>query len=227
MEYKLNSLKTFKDRWVFICIGMIIALFAMLLPLCWGNWQGEEQKAESETETAWISEVWTPWQLTEDGDHQLMPPISESISDSHERFKEMAAAYGLDASKIWTLEEYYWLTEWLALCLIISETSWWHRGYGTSSCNNLGNVWNNDRGNRVCYAFMETWLEKVWMTLTNSNLWRIQTLGCLSNAWSCQSWDDRWYRYATSNWNWQKNMVACLSQIYWSINPATFNIRQR
>jgi hypothetical protein len=31
---------------------MIIALFAMLLPLCWGNWQGEEQKAESETETA-------------------------------------------------------------------------------------------------------------------------------------------------------------------------------
>jgi hypothetical protein len=36
-----------------------------------------------------------------------MPPISENISDSHERFKEMAAAYGLDASKIWTLEEYY------------------------------------------------------------------------------------------------------------------------
>lgn len=224
MEYKLNSLKTFRDKWVFICVWMIIALFAMLLPLCWGKSNTEEIVYEDTIELENLDE-WYPWKLTEDGDHQEMPEVEEETP--HDRFKAMANAYWLDASKIRTLEEYYWITEWVALCLIISETSWWHKWYGTSKCNNLGNVWNNDRGNRVCYAFMETWLEKVWMTLTNSNLWRIQTLGCLSNAGSCQSWDDRWYRYATSNGWWEKNMVACLSKIYGNINPATFNIRQR
>jgi hypothetical protein len=34
-----------------------------------------------------------------------MPPIEKDTP--HERFKEMAAAYGLDASKIWMVEEYY------------------------------------------------------------------------------------------------------------------------
>ena len=224
MEQKLNSLKTYKDNWLLVVIWMIIAYVMMLIPLCWGNWQGEEMKAESETETAWTSEVWTPWQLTEDGDHQLMPPISENISDSHERFKEMAAAYGLDASKIWMVEEYYWLTEWLVLCVTVAETSWGNRwAWG----KNIWSVGSNDRWDRPTYALMESWLEAIWKTLTNRYLGNIQTLGCLSNAWHCQSWDDNGKRYATSESSWQKNMVACLSQIYWTINPATFNIRQR
>ena len=220
---KLNTYKTHQDKWVLVCLGMILAFVSMLLPLCWGN----HQQVESETDTAGTAELREPWKLVEDelGLHQEMPPIEKDTP--HERFKELASAYNIDASKIWTLEEYYWLTEWVALCLIISETSWGHKGYGTSKCNNLGNVWNNDRGNRVCYAFMETWLEKVWMTLTNSNLWGIKTLGCLSNAGSCQGWDDHWYRYATSDWNWERNMVACLSKIYWPIRASEFNIRQR
>jgi hypothetical protein len=36
-----------------------------------------------------------------------MPPISENISDSHERFKELAAAYSLDASIFWQVENHY------------------------------------------------------------------------------------------------------------------------
>jgi hypothetical protein len=136
----------------------------------------------------------------------------------------MAAAYGLDASKIWMVEEYYWLTESLVLCVTVAETSWGNRWVWGK---NIWSVGSNDRWDRPTYALMESWLEAIGRTLTNKYLGKIQTLWCLSNAWSCQSWDDRWYRYATSNWNWQKNMVACLSQIYWSINPATFNIRQR
>lgn len=223
MEYKLNSFKTYKDNWITFVLWMIVALVTMLAIGCRWN----DFKAESETETAWTAEVWMPWTLTEDGDHQLMPPISENISDSHERFKEMAAAYGLDASKIWQVENHYGLTEWLTLCLVISETSWWHRGYWTNGCNNLGNVWNNDRGNRVCYAFMETWLEKIWQTLTNKYLWKKQTLGCLSNAWHCTEIYDNWARYATSENTREKNMISCLSTIYGKIDPATFNIRQR
>lgn len=223
MTYKINSFKTFKDNWLLIVIWMIIAYIMMLIPLCWGNWQGEEMKAESETETAWTAKVWTPWMLTEDGDHQLMPPISETISDSHERFKEMAAAYGLDASMFRQVENHYGIREGVILCITIAETSWGYRWYGKT---NPWNVGNNDRWDRVQYAFFETWLEKIGQTLTNKYLWKKQTLGCLSNAWSCVEPYDNGSRYATSESTWQKNMTACLSTIYGKIDPATFSIRR-
>lgn len=226
MTYKLNSFKTYKDNWELIVIGMIIALFMMLLPLTWKG----EVKAESDLEIVEenveeIEREREPWILTEDGDHQEMPPIQATTE--HEKFKELAAAYWLDASMFRTLENHYWLTEWLTLCLVISETSWGHRGYWVKWCNNLGNVWNNDRGDRICFAFMETWLEKIGQTLTNKYLGKKQTLGCLSNAWHCvENWDN-WARYATSTYTREKNMVTCLSTIYGKIDPSTFNIRQR
>ena len=165
---------------------------------------------------------WYPWKLTVDGDHQEMPKIESNTS--HERFKEMANKYWLDASKIRQVEQYYWITEAVVLCITVSETSWWNRWAGWA---NIWSVGSNDRWDRPTYALMESWLEAIWKTLTNKYLWSIQTLWCLSNAWSCQQRDDNWKRYATSNYNWEANMKSCLSTIYWPINPATFNIRNR
>ena len=284
MTYELNSFKTFKDNGILVICGMMIAIFGMLLPLSrWASYS-EEEKAESETETAWTMEnefpfaietnsksceeeikqelrniiswiqdedwfitligeycecnykqeridraynqrnaEWYPWQLTEDGDHQEMPPISENISDSHERFKELASAYNLEASKFRQVENHYWIKEWVILCITIAETSGGWRWYGKT---NRWNVGNYDRWDRVQYAFFETWLEKIGQTLTNRYLWKKQTLGCLSNAWSCVEPYDNGSRYATSEWNRQKNMVACLSTIYWPINASNFSIRR-
>lgn len=282
MEYKLNSLKTYKDNWLLVVIWMIIAYVMMLIPLCRWNWQGEKVRAESETETAWTMESefpfaitsnnkfceweiaqelrniiswvqdedwfrylmfnwrcdyederieraynqriaeWYPWKLTEDGDHQEMPVVMMA-NWSHEAFKELASAYGIDASKIWQVENHYWIKEWVILCITIAETSGGWRWYGQT---NPWNVGNNDRWDRVQYAFFETWLEKIGQTLTNKNLWRKQTLGCLSNAGSCvEPWDNG-MRYATSESTWQKNMTACLSTIYWKIDPSSFSIRR-
>ena len=181
MEYKLNSLKTFKDNWVLVICGMIIALFSMLLPMTWGA--SYQEKAESETETAWTAEVREPWKLIEDELwlHQEMPPIE--ADGEHERFKKLCEAYWLDASKIRTVENHYGLKEWVIACITVAETSWANRWYGKT---NPWNVGNNDRGDRVQYAFFETWLEKIGQTLTNKYLWRKQTLWCLSNAWSCK-----------------------------------------
>ena len=217
MTRKLNTYKTYKDKWLLVVIWMILAYCLMLLPLCWGNWQ-----AESETETAGTAEIWTPWQLTEDGSQQEMPPIDKDTP--HERFKEMALAYWLDPSTIWKVEDHYRLTEWTILCITVAETSWGNRWYGEK---NIWSVWSNDRWDRPTYALMESWLEAIGKTLTNRYLWKVQTLGCLSNAWSCQSWDDKGYRYATSESSWEKNMVACLSVIYWPIKASNFNIRER
>ena len=276
---KLNSLKTYNDKWILVCLGMIFAYFLMLLPLCWGR----NEKAESETETAWTSEAefpftittntkfceweitqelrniiswvqnedwfrylmlnaecdyederieraleernrnWYPWKLTEDWTEQEMPTVL-TTNGSHEAFKDLANMYWLNASTIRTVENHYWLTEWMVLCVTIAETSWGNRWYGKT---NPWNVGNNDRWDRVKYALFETWLEKIAQTLTNQYLGKIQTLACLSNAWNCQSRDDKWYRYATSDGSWEKNMASCLWKIYGKINPATFNIRNR
>ena len=181
----------------------------------------EWRPASSETETAWTSEIREPWMLNESWDAQVMPNI---VADtSHERFKKLCEAYWLDASTIWQVENHYWIKEWVIACITVAETSWGQKWYWK---NNPWNVGNNDRWDRVRYALLETWLEKIAQTLNNKYLGNIQTLWCLSNAGSCQDRDNHWHRYATSNWNWERNMTACLSTIYWSINPSVFTIRR-
>lgn len=163
-----------------------------------------------------------PWKLTEDWSQQEMPIVMKA-NWSHEAFKELASAYWLDAWTIWNVENHYWIKEWVILCITVAETSWWNRWAGWK---NIWSVGSNDRWDRPTYALMESWLEAIGKTLNNKYLGSIQTLWCLSNGWSCQSWDDNWKRYATSNWNRQRNMVWCLSTIYWKIDPATFSIRR-
>lgn len=175
--------------------------------------------AASETETAWSSEIREPWMVS--WDQQVMPNI---VADtSHERFKKLCEAYWLDASTIWQVENHYWIKEWVIACITVAETS---GGHAWAGGKNIWSVGSNDRGQRPTYALMEAWLEAIGKTLNNKYLGSIQTLGCLSNAGSCPQWDNNWHRYATSNWNWQRNMVACLSTIYWSIDAKVFNIRR-
>ena len=169
----------------------------------------------------WKVEEWYPWKLTEDGDHQEMPIIE--ATEEHDRFKELANEYWLDAWMIWEVENHYGIKEAVILCITIAETSWGNRWVWGK---NIWSVGSNDRGDRPTYALMESWLEAIWKTLTNKYLWSKQTLGCLSNAGSCtESWDNG-KRYATSEWNWEKNMVACLSTVYGNIDPSTFSIRR-
>lgn len=178
------------------------------------------QISESKVEEV-IDEQRTPWKLNASWDAQEMPEIQ--ATEEHERFKELAKAYWLDAWMIRQVENHYWIKEWVILCITIAETSWWNRW---AWWKNIWSVWSNDRWDRPTYALMESWLEDIWKTLNNRYLWKIQTLWCLSNAWSCQSRDDNWKRYATSDWNRERNMKACLWTIYWTVNASEFSIRR-
>lgn len=168
-----------------------------------------------------FKDYWTPWKLNASWDAQEMPEIK--ATDEHERFKELATAYWLDASTIWSVENHYWIKEWVILCITVAETSGWNRGYGEK---NIWSVWSNDRGDRPTYALMEAWLEAIGKTLNNQYLWSKKTLWCLSNAGSCNESNDNWKRYATSESSREKNMVACLSTIYGNLNASTFGIRR-
>lgn len=223
MTYELNSFKTFKDNWILVICGMIIALFGMLLPMSrWASYSAEEEieiKEEFERE---------PWMLTESWDSQLMPEIESKTS--HDRFKELSWKYWINPSTLWEVENKYNLREWMVLCLVIAETSWWKAWYWKKGCWNYWNVGNNDRWDRRCYSSEYEWLSAVGRALSNKYLWRIQTLWCLSNAGSCTWREDFNSRYATSNWNWERTMLNCLNSIYseelGQIDPTRFNVRR-
>lgn len=195
------------------------------------EWDKRSRRCEAnfptDTLEEWNEDWWEPGKLTEDWTNQVMPDVT--WADSHQRFKDLAIAYGLDPSKIWEVENHYGITEGVVLCITIAETSWGKFGAGNW---NIWNVGNNDRGDRVSFALADTGLEKIGQTLTNQFLWNKKTLWCLSNWHHCEEPTDNGKRYATSSpetsWAWEPNMVACLDTIYgqWTTDPSTFNIRR-
>lgn len=164
-----------------------------------------------------------PGQITEDGSHQVMPEVSDT-NDSHQRFKELVSAYGLDPSMIREVENHYGIKEGVIGCIAVAETSGWKFGAGKNNIGNVGNTDSNPRGN----SYSNVWasLDAIGRTLNNWYIWPKKTLGCLSNAGSCTELNDNGKRYATSDGNRERNMVACLSQIYGTVNASTFNIRR-
>jgi len=170
-----------------------------------------------------------PWKLTASGDSQEMPELIEKTS--HDRFKELAYKYWLDPSEIWEVENKYWIREWLILAILIAETSGWKNwDYVSEWCYNLWNVGNNDRWDRRCYTSKKESIEAIGRALSNKYLWTTQTLGCLSKAWSCTRWEDKWHVYASSGWNWERTITNVLNAIYqeelWEIDPERFNVRR-
>ena len=186
-------------------------------------------EVDSETTNETTEVEWYPGKLTADWSQQEIPEVEGT---SHEKFKQLCEKYWLDASYIWTLENKYNLREGILLAILIAETSWGHNwNYVDEGCYNLGNVGNNDRHDRVCFEGKEESIEQVAITLNNRMLWKTITLGCLSDAGSCQWRDDWGYRYATSNWNRERNVKAVMNMIYAEdlgedVDPARFVVKR-
>lgn len=232
MEYKLNSFKTFKDDWILVICGIIIAIFGMLLISTW--WVDAEaiEEIEEVEEIKEVEEVkenkeWYPWELNQSWDAQEMPVLI--ASESHQRFIELCEKYNLPADVIWHTENYYWLKEGTILCIAIAETSGGKKWWGKPWCWNYGNIANNDRWNRRCFANQWAWLAAIGQTLNNDYLKNNQTIACLHGAWNCTEPNASSKRYATSpSGNWWRNMVGCFYSIYKTkINQSTFNLHQR
>lgn len=105
----------------------------------------------------------------------------------------------------------------LGICIWYAETS---LGRHFASANNIGNVGNNDRGDRVDKDSPLVWARAIYMTLNNSYLGWYDTIYELS-----------WYGnkdgaiYASSEYNRQKNVSRCLSTIKWYIVPEDYMFR--
>lgn len=106
----------------------------------------------------------------------------------------------------------------LGICIWYAESG---LGWHLASNRNIGNVWNNDRWDRVWFDWAFDWVRSIFTTLSNPYLWKHYTLDQLSRFWN-----KKWSIYASSDFNWEKNIVKCLSVIKWYWVPEDYPIRK-
>ena len=204
--------------------------------------------SEWENLTFWVYKDWvaidpltildlsvvTDWQNTLPEDYrlkylndQLVRPID--VSDLQimewktvdERAQRLLNWYG-----VWVYKDLdFWnsVVEWtnidrdVVICIWVAEST---LGKYLTTSNNIWNVWNNDRWDRVAYDTPYAWARLIATTLNNQHLWWYHTINQLSRYGNPD-----WKIYASSPINWQTNVMKCLSKIKWYTVPEDFPFR--
>lgn len=105
----------------------------------------------------------------------------------------------------------------VGLCIWFAEST---LGRYLTTPNNIGNVGNNDRWDRVPFGSALWGARSIYNTLNNQFLGHYNTLLELS-GYGNQSWKI----YASSTYNRQNNITKCLSMIKWYLVPDDFPFR--
>lgn len=118
------------------------------------------------------------------------------------------AAWGFNSLTWWTNAwSLYWIDPDVWICIWFAESWLWNN---TTTRNNIWNVWNNDRWDRQWYDSPGAGMRAIFYTLNNRYLKKYHTIDQLSRFWNKDS-----HIFSSSDYNWQKNMIKCLSVIKW------------
>ncbi len=132
----------------------------------------------------------------------------------------------LNSYAVWTYRNLaFWdeVVKWtnidrdMVICIAFAESTLWRF---LSTDNNIGNVWNNDRWDRIAYNNPYNGARLIPLTLNNKYLWNYHTIKQLSRYWN-----EDWKIYASSPINWQSNVQKCLSKIKWFYIPEDYPFR--
>jgi len=102
-------------------------------------------------------------------------------------------------------------------CIAFAESTLWHH---LTTSNNIGNVWNNDRWDRIGYVSPLAGARLIADTINNQHLGHYNTIKDLSRYGN-----KTWKIYASSTINRQTNVLKCLSQIKGYYVPEDFPFR--
>lgn len=105
----------------------------------------------------------------------------------------------------------------VGICIAFAEST---LGQNLTTANNIGNVGNNDRGDRVWYAGPIIGAKLIYNTLNNAYLGDYNILLDYNGYGNKEG-----KIYASSQYNWQNNVTKCLSMIKWYPVPDDFPVR--
>ena len=147
----------------------------------------------------------TRWRLNSNGYSQRYVELSGS--NRVERMHSLLQAYWHDNYQVWeTVARIYRVYPEALICIAYADSS---LGRFLKTENNLGNVGNNDRWDRVAYSTIEAGINAIGKTLNNRNLSYIYTINYLSRYGNKTG-----MVYATSPENQFINMANCLGMIH-------------
>jgi len=105
----------------------------------------------------------------------------------------------------------------IVICIAFAEST---LGNYLTTSNNIGNVWNDDSGNRVWYSSTLAGARAIAETLNNQYLGHYNTIKDLSRYGNKDG-----KIYASSSINRQTNVLKCASQIKWYYIPEDYPFR--
>lgn len=212
----------------------------------WTQWAGFI--SEGENLTFWAYRYWLPidplsvldlsvitnWETVLPQDYRLKylsDNLVRPIDVSTLKFAEwetvdQRSQYFLNSYAKWVYRDVTFrdtVVEWtnidrdMVICVAFAESTLWNH---LSTSNNIWNVWNNDRWDRVAYWTPYEWARLIALTLNNAYLGNYHTINQLSRYWNIE-----WKIYASSPINRQTNVLKCLSKIKGYTVPEDFPFR--
>ena len=153
------------------------------------------------------------YRVNKDGRTKPQPKIVATGVEN--RTKVFLKLYWQDYSMRKKAGDMYWIKTEVLVAIAFADT---HLGYATKTKNNVGNVWNTDSWRTWTPKSLQEWINAIAHTLNNKYFNTKQTIGDLSFAWNCTINCSK--VYATSNQNWENNVLNTLSNIYReNVNP--------
>jgi len=132
-------------------------------------------------------------------------------------FEEVLESHWLPKQHFIDFEQKYKIKKEAIVCIAWADSGLWKM---LKSKNNIGNVGNNDRGDVIHFATIEKGIEAMFKVLNNKYLGHKQSIGSLS-PWGGGT---RPF-YATSQENWNINVLNCLNTILDSSIDESWNFR--
>ncbi len=140
-----------------------------------------------------------------------------------ERQKNFLKKYAVWSFKEWAL----WVWEWIEadvdptflMCVWLAETS---LGRKLKTPFNVWNVWNTDSGATRDFTSARQWVHAMTKTFNNRYLKTYDEIRMLSRYGNKDL-----PIYASSEVNWHKNIISCMSHIKWKFVPDDYNFRLR
>jgi len=161
-------------------------------------------------DSSWIWRVNSEWKR-----HKLYNLNGTTVN---QRMKSLLQLFWIgDTYESWIK---YWDEQWIkpevAVCIAFADTSLWAQ---TKTTNNIGNIGNNDRWDKVYFNSLDWGIGAIFQTLNNNYfinydiIWMLSQWGrtVLQARWCWEKWE---YCYATSPDNWNNNVLNCIQLLY-------------
>ena len=151
-----------------------------------------------------------------------MKPIPKLSGDKDERARQLLDTVWIGHTlPIWkSLGEKYGIDYTLPIAIGFADS---HLGKALKSKNNIGNIWNNDRGHTKEFDSLESWIEAIFWSLAkwkymsgHNTIWTLSGEGRkrLWLPWCAEEKDYRKKCYASSMWVWSTNVVNIMSAMH-------------